>query len=81
MHSAMLVTADLVAQGHKFKDVVMAFAIGILILFLVGKVARDDHRGAWSAVPIVLVVLILASAGGARALRDGGLAVWHLVFG
>jgi hypothetical protein len=82
MHTlaTLLVFADLLSNATKTEKVIVAFAVTAVIGFMALAVLKSDHRGAWMAVPLVIVILILATQGGVSALRNGGLQVWHLFF-
>jgi hypothetical protein len=79
--ATLLVFADLEGNAHHVSVTVVAFSIAAVIAFIALAILRSDHRGAWMAVPLVIVVLILATTGGANALKNGGLQVWNLIFG
>jgi hypothetical protein len=79
--ATLLVFADIAGNANKLKVIVVAFAICAVIAYLAASVLKSDHRGAWASIPLVIMVLILASQGGVNALRNGGLQVWNLIFG
>jgi heme/copper-type cytochrome/quinol oxidase subunit 4 len=79
--ATLLVFADLEGNAGHVKNTIMAFSMAIVIGFIALAIAKSDHRGAWMAIPLVIVLLVLASQGGTTALRNGGMQVVHLIFG
>jgi hypothetical protein len=79
--ATLLVFADIAGNATKLKVTIAAFAVCAVIAYLAASILKSDHRGAWAAIPLVIMVLILASQGGANALRNGGMQVWNLLFG
>jgi hypothetical protein len=83
MHTlaTLIVFADLQGNSNNIKNVVVSFSVAAIIGFLAFSVLRSDHRGAWMAVPLVALILILATQGGLTAVRSGGMLVWNMIFG
>jgi hypothetical protein len=76
-----VVLASLVGNATNAKTIIKAFGIAALIGFMVFAVLKSDHKGAWLAVPLVIMILIMASQGGLTALEKGGMQVWNTIFG
>jgi hypothetical protein len=79
--ATLLVFGDIAGNATKLKVVIVTFSICAVIAYLAASILKSDHRGAWAAIPLVIMVLILATTGGANTLKNGGLQVWNLLFG
>jgi cell division protein FtsL len=70
-----VVLATLLQGAENFKKLAIALVVGIVLLALGRHIMQDNNRGAWSSAPMVIFILIIASAAGVVALRSFGLNV------
>jgi hypothetical protein len=76
-----LVSADLLNNANHVSATIKAFGVAAIIGFLVLAITKENHRGAWMAVPMVGIILMIATQGGLGAIQSGTLQIWHLIFG
>jgi hypothetical protein len=65
-----LVIANIMQGGQNAHDLAI-LVIGVVVLAALARhAATDNHRSAWLAVPIVLVILVLEKPSGANLLSN-----------
>jgi hypothetical protein len=65
-----LVMAGIMDGAHNAHDLVILI-IGVVVLAALARhVVTDNHRMAWLAVPIVLVILVLEKPSGSSLLSN-----------
>lgn len=63
------------------KNLVVSAAVVVVMVVLVMKIVKDDHRTAWKMVPLTGLVLILGTVAGATWVRDVTLSALKFVLG
>jgi hypothetical protein len=70
-----LVMAGLMGGAHNAHDLIILI-IGVIVLAALARhVITDNHRMAWLAVPIVLVILVLEKPNGVSLLGNVAMSI------